>query len=596
MEDRFDKKAANVISNLLTLGHTRITDLKDAYFPPDTDSDEDSDSGIVNGVGIKRARTNGTHVNGTGAKLNGSTNGVPPEEDDPKDAKPVVEVSGKANSAAKATPQTTKLNGASKEIAGEDATAHDHDEGSIKSVDDLYETIQLLMQHGWIMRVEEAQYLAPGDLHAIALQQAIDEVNGGMAPTGTKDKANVAANTMHQKRRIRDAWLEVPQLMSRKRKATDSNNASSNKRVKLNGGHGSSGGQYGSSGAVASEDDLAIRVNPEKIAVALRTQQLISLVEQRLGYTTARIYEIMLQMLEPNLPRCFEEWPDPPLADPENGTNISIDPRLLITARDVARRTNHLDILEGLDPHVITKVTRRAHLENRVLSQPIDPTTLTHDERIKIVDKHIQLLSEDPFHFVTWHSRAGHSQWHVEFSEIAKSLIQHEIENTVLSRKGTLGVKLVRALRKKGKLDERQTCNAMMMSANDIRGIVNDLTVQGFVQIQEIPKVERREAKHSIHLIWYDRQRAREKLLHDTYKGMVRIMQRIAFEREKVQPLLTKAERSDVVGNEAKYLSKGELDALKAWKGVREKLLLQLFREDDLVASLRDFVGPLVSA
>jgi DNA-directed RNA polymerase III subunit RPC3 len=159
-----------------------------------------------------------------------------------------------------------------------------------------------------------------------------------------------------------------------------------------------------------------------------------------------------------------------------------------------------------------------------------------------------------------------------------------------------LGVKLVRALRKKGRLDERAMCNVMMMSAADVRGIVNDLTIQGFVQTQEIPKVDRREAKHSLHLVWYDRQRAREKLLHDTYKGMVRILQRIRYEREKIEFTLTKAERSDVVGNEEKWLSTRELDDLRKWKEVQEKLLLQLMREDDLVAALRDFHGPLVSA
>jgi DNA-directed RNA polymerase III subunit RPC3 len=36
VEDRFGKKAANVMSNLLALGHTRIADLKEAYFPPQT--------------------------------------------------------------------------------------------------------------------------------------------------------------------------------------------------------------------------------------------------------------------------------------------------------------------------------------------------------------------------------------------------------------------------------------------------------------------------------------------------------------------------------------------------------------------------------
>jgi len=133
------------------------------------------------------------------------------------------------------------------------------------------------------------------------------------------------------------------------------------------------------------------------------------------------------------------------------------------------------------------------------------------------------------------------------------------------------------------------------MSAVAVRGIINDLTVQGILCTQEIPKVERREAKHSLHFVWYDRQRAREKLLHDCYKGAVRILQRIAFEREKIQPLISKAERSDVVGNESKYLSPSELDALKKWQEVQQKLLLQLAREDDLIATLRDFNGPLVS-
>jgi DNA-directed RNA polymerase III subunit RPC3 len=77
---------------------------------------------------------------------------------------------------------------------------------------------------------------------------------------------------------------------------------------------------------------------------------------------------------------------------------------------------------------------------------------------------------------------------------------------------------------------------------------------------------------------------------------MVRILQRIAYEREKIEFTLTKAERSDVVGNEEKWLSTRELDDLRKWKEVQEKLLLQLFREDDLVATLRDFHGPLVSA
>ncbi|KAJ4990623.1 RNA polymerase III subunit RPC82 [Stagonosporopsis vannaccii] len=563
VEDRFGTKAANVMTNLLRLGHTRIADLKEAYFPTAADSDDDSDDGIVNGAGLKRKRGSGSETNGS-AKTNGVVNG--------DDAKPVVNGDHVQNG-------TTN---------GEEHAEGD-DDGEIASVDELYDIIERLIQRGWVRTMTEDQYLSPGDMHDILQHETIEQDLAGQQPTGIKDKAICHKNTLERKRAMRDKWLEVPKFSRRRQPDQDYSNPT--KRLKTNGTNG-----YSSASGAAPEDKLVIRVNPEKIAVAMRTEQLVQLVEQRLGHVTAHIYQTMLRLLEANTPRCYEEYPEPPTAG-DDGADNQVDPKNLVTARDVAKKIGKdLDICEGLDPNSVVQITRKGHVRSaNVLSQPIDPSTLSMDEKTRIIDKHIQLLSEDPTHFVTWHSRAGFSQWHIEFEEIAKQLIQTEIENTVSARKGTLGVKLIRALRKKGKLDERAACNTMMMSAGDIRGIVNDLTVQGIVQTQEIPKVERREAKHSLHLIWYDRQRAREKLLHDTYKGMVRILQRIQFEREKVQPLLSKAERSDVVGNEEKWLSKGELDALRKWKEVQEKLSLQLFREDDLVATLRDFHGPLVS-
>lgn len=578
VEDRFGKKAANVMSNLLTLGHTRIADLRDAYFPPDTESDDDSDDGVVNGAGLKRKRANGTHVNGNAA-TNGVVNGVPAELDDIK-----PDPDAPTNGASK----TAKTNGTTHATTNGDDT---RESDEIENEDELYDIIRLLVERGWVRTVTETQYLSPGDMHDMLQSRAIEEELNGGAMTGTKDKDKVHRKTQLLKRQIRDEWLEVPNI-SRKRGAKDSQYNGSNKRVKINGSRYNS-----ASNASSPEDDLVIRVNPEKASVAMRTEQLVQLVEQRMGPTTAHIYQAMLRMLEAHTPRCYEEFPDPPLPVGEVASDVGMDPRFLVNARDLAKKLpKDFDVCEGLDPHAVTAVTRKGYVHrSNTLSVPTDPSKLSMDEKTQLVDKHIRLLAEDPLHFATWHSRAGFSQWHIEFDEIAKQLIQAEVENTISARKGALGVKLIRALRKKGKLDERATCNAMMMTAADIRGIVNDLTVQGFVQTQEIPKVERREAKHSLHLVWYDRQRAREKLLHDTYKGMVRILQRVAFEREKVQPLLSKAERSDVVGNESKWLSKGELDALQKWKEVQEKLLLQLEREDDLVATLRDFHGPLVS-
>jgi DNA-directed RNA polymerase III subunit RPC3 len=309
----------------------------------------------------------------------------------------------------------------------------------------------------------------------------------------------------------------------------------------------------------------------------------------------------MLRQIETGTMRCYDEWADPEPTDPSIELNREIDPRFLVSAREVAKNIDPtIDLFEGLDPHAIPALALSTSRVDKkgVIDPPIDPLSLSIDAKSRVVDKHIRTLSDHPFHFVTWHSRAGLSQWHIEFEEIALALIQHEIETTIAAgneRDRKYGVKLVRALKKKGKLDERQMGNVMMMPAAEIRSVVNGLTVRGFVQTQEIPKVERREAKHSIHLIWFDRQRAREKLLHETYKGMVRTLQRLAFEKEKVRPTLEKAERSDVKGEEEKWLSSMELGELKRWKGVQDKLLLQLFRMDEVVAVLRDFLGPLTS-
>lgn len=533
VEERFNKKAANIISNLLTLGHTSVADLKEAYFSSN-----------------EEVALNGPKVNGT--KANGLVNG---------------------------DGDTSRVNG----------THGEQDDETLASPEELYGIVQTLMEHGWVIQVAEAQYLSAEDMHMIARQQALNEQWGGSVPTGTKDKDILARLVRGNKRRTRDVWLEVPQFGSRKRKAGDSDDGP-NKRAKLNGG------QYGSADGsdYAPEDDLVIRVNPEKAAVAMRNQHLVSLVEQRIGYTTARLYEIMLQSLEKNTPRCFEEYPDPTPPNIEDQPQWEPNLDHIVNTKDVAQRAKilDLDICNGLDPNVVARINNTKVGKDGVLSQPVNPASLAHHERLDIVEAHFRLLADHPLRFVSWHARG---QYRVEYDLMARSLIQQEIENTVSARKGKVATKLIRALRKKGRLDERQLCNTMMASANDMRGIVNELTVQGFVQTQEVPKVDRREAKLSLHLIWFDIQRAREKLLHDTYKGQIRILQRIAFEREKIQELISKANRTDVAGNEAKYLKQAELDVLKKWKEVQETLLLQLSREDDLVAVLRDYCGPLLT-
>jgi len=56
-----------------------------------------------------------------------------------------------------------------------------------------------------------------------------------------------------------------------------------------------------------------------------------------------------------------------------------------------------------------------------------------------------------------------------------------------------------------------------------------------------------------------------------------------------VQPLLEKAERTDIAGKEEHYLSKAEVRAITRFRVVEEKLLGQVGRLDRQVMIFRDF-------
>ena len=193
-EDRFGKKAANVISNLLSLGHIRVADLKEGYFPTEVESDDESDDGIVNGASLKRKRPNGVQANGTTNHSSNLTNGTSPEPEDPKLSNTAL-VNG--HHKANCNQKLSKSHSATQKTTAETQThIIEKDDTEIASDEELLKIIQLLLEHGWVMTVTETQYLSPGDMHNIAQQEAIEEVNHGIVPTGMKDKDNVQRATL----------------------------------------------------------------------------------------------------------------------------------------------------------------------------------------------------------------------------------------------------------------------------------------------------------------------------------------------------------------------------------------------------------------
>ena len=209
----------------------------------------------------------------------------------------------------------------------------------------------------------------------------------------------------------------------------------------------------------------------------------------------------------------------------------------------------------------------------------------TYADRLAKIEQHLQLLICDSRGFVITHGE----KWCVPFHAITQKVIEAEIENGITSRLGMLPARVVRILKFYGNLDLRSIMTRAMIQEEPARKAAGDLQRAGYIGIQELPRNSRRDPKMSQWLYSYDVLAARQKLLGDTYKAMARLHMRIEVEKKKIQRVIDKSERSDVVGKEDKYLNNTEKATLNKFAQQTSLIMRQVVRMDELVALVRDF-------
>jgi DNA-directed RNA polymerase III subunit RPC3 len=201
------------------------------------------------------------------------------------------------------------------------------------------------------------------------------------------------------------------------------------------------------------------------------------------------------------------------------------------------------------------------------------------------LEAHLRLLQSDPRSFVKQTGR----EWTVPFRTLTRYLIQHTIEDTIAARHGTLHSRLIRILLKNYTTDEKTLATLAIVKQKELRGLTNTLLQAGLLEMQEIPRDNNR-ATNRLSWLWvYNPIRARKQLISDSYRAMSRLLRRAEVEKSKIAQAIDKSERTDVVGNEDKYLNAGEREALAQWQEVEGRLLSMVGRIDELVAILRDF-------
>lgn len=88
----------------------------------------------------------------------------------------------------------------------------------------------------------------------------------------------------------------------------------------------------------------------------------------------------------------------------------------------------------------------------------IDVESRRKKKRMELLKQHMELLAGDSWKFVRLESNRGMGEWSVDYNELGKLMRQIELEKVVEETSGEMGLRLLRIIKDKGKLEEKQVC------------------------------------------------------------------------------------------------------------------------------------------
>ncbi|TVY23864.1 DNA-directed RNA polymerase III subunit [Lachnellula hyalina] len=375
--------------------------------------------------------------------------------------------------------------------------------------------------------------------------------------------------------------------------------------------------------------NLVVRINHEKCAVLLRNAQLVEAVKKKLGDTTSQIYAELLKHLEKKIPKCAhgateDEYQDRPLVSTRDvatslskSVNVSLGigktigegpksgelagPKLGSPPVNRKRKAGDLEgsgseneddppINGNGNSHEVDQDGDDVFADAPAVKSPKRPKVTFQDklpepeglhsreDRIYHVKEHMALLADDQYGFVT--------------READGQAPEAEIDKLVLELFGAAGHRLVRMLRQLGKLDEKHLKDTTLMKQKDIRTKLAEMQLSGWVDIQEVPKDASRGANNNrvIFLWFFDNERCSSLVLDHTYKSMSRLLHRLNVERRRAKSVLELTHRSDVRDKPPdEYLMPAQLNELHAFQDREDMLLGQLGRLDEIVGIFKDY-------
>ncbi|RYP92363.1 hypothetical protein DL770_001565 [Monosporascus sp. CRB-9-2] len=417
----------------------------------------------------------------------------------------------------------------------------------------VYFHLARLLAAGILEPVSSMMFQSPTDLKT-AIEQEVLRNDFPTGIRGIKQKRELEAAVAKKADEFQQSRTSL-----KRRLETEFDHEASVKRRRLLNGSAMSNGTSGA-GAVdllMEHLDVAIRVNYDKCLVALRNSKLAQYVEDLIGETTAQ-------------------------SSLEAGDEImGSDDEDYDRSDEVGFGANGFygDFAES-KPDTNGVNGGKADLDDAASARA---------QRMRQMRQHLLLLAESKEGFVRHCGGNDRGEWTVDFEHLMGRLRLMELDILIEESFGRKGLRLVRVLREKGKLDDKMLPNIALMRKPDVHVKMAEMEMAGFLDVQEVPRDNQRLASRTIFFWFFDEERTIKRTLDNTYKSMVRCLQRLEVERKKKRNVLAVAERKDVQGMEEEKLRGDVYNEYRQFLEIEKKLLGQVSKLDDLVAVFRDY-------
>lgn len=295
------------------------------------------------------------------------------------------------------------------------------------------------------------------------------------------------------------------------------------------------------------------RLNHDKLVLVLQHQMMAHRVRQRMGSQPGQVLAALLRQCEKR-PLTEVDSQQPP-----SSKRAHSEAHLV--------RVDMGQLLHDVNTTYHTSIARhRRHGQHTNLINGYVNGSLSRGREIDMeeLDEQVATLAEGNCDFICKDEKD--LDWKIDVHIAEDRLRDEEIMQMVKRRFGLMSLRIIRILKRRGKVDEKTLQEIGLLNAKDLRRCLAQLHAHGFIDLQEVPREPQRQPARTMYLWFYDAERVKMRVLENLYKSMCKLLSRFKLERQKVKSTLQKTERSDVKGKEHEMLRSDEITVLKCWR------------------------------